>query len=102
MDFLAVLFFIIVGFYILGKVLKFALRFWLARKVSEFQQRGFGGFNSNSGGGAYSTYGGSGSSGTNQRQSNGRPEGQINVSGKAYERRIKDNVGEYVEFDEVK
>ncbi len=92
MDFLGIIFLIIVGFYLLGRVLRFAFRYWVAKKMTEFQQRGFGGFNG---------YG-------EQQQQRGEnkkraKEGEVKISrAQTAERRIRDDVGEYVEFDEVK
>lgn len=90
--FFTVILFIILGFYLLGAILRLVLRVWLARKAKEFEKSG--GF-SNFGGG----FQGFGS------QQNSRPdhEGEIKVQKTEQEqKRVSEKVGEYVDFDEVK
>lgn len=92
--FFGVILSIILGFYVLGKILKFVFRIWLARKAKEFQQRGgFSGF------GGFNTANGS----NNQYNDTTKREGEVKVEKTIHDqRKINEKVGEYVDFDEVK
>lgn len=91
---------VILGFYILGKVLKFAFKIWIARKMSKFGQRqgdGFSGFK------GYSNFNTSGRGQENSNRQSNRREGEIKVTLTAEEpKKVKEKVGEYIDFDEVK
>ncbi len=93
-DFLGVVLLIILGFYVLGKILKYVLPLWLAKKMRDFQAKGGGSFAGGFGGSEQRNNGG------NRQKSR---EGEVKISRtEVKERRINDDVGEYVEFDEVK
>lgn len=88
--FLTVLFFIVVGFYLLGLLGKLLLTYWIRKKQREFAEGG-GGFSR--------TY--TWSSGRRQA-SRPRPEGDISVQRtEAARGRVNRSVGDYVEYEEV-
>lgn len=94
--FFSVILFIILGFYLLGAILRLVLRVWLSRKAKEFEKSG--GF-SNFGGG----FQGFRSQQTRSDYKETNHEGEIKVQKTEQEqKRVSEKVGEYVDFDEVK
>lgn len=84
--FLTVLLFIVVGFWLAGKIGRWTLRRWVTKRQQQFAQQ-FGG--------AYGNNPGSGSR-------KPRPEGEITVTQNASKATpsVSKSVGEYVEFEE--
>ena len=99
--FFTVIFFIIFGFYILGFILKLVFRVFIARKMKNFDpNKGFGGFNNSNRTAGGSDFGGNRQ---NYNDTNKEREGDVKITSTGGEdRRLKDKVGEYVDFDEVK
>ncbi|MCH5306074.1 MAG: hypothetical protein J1E79_06285 [Rikenella sp.] len=105
--FLTVILFLFLGFWLLGVIGRWSLRWWLAKKQREFQER-FGGAGSASGGGSfgdgpfrgfYANFGGK-SGGTGRKK---RREGEVTVTRteRQSEYRVRQGVGDYVEYEEV-
>ncbi len=103
--FLTVILFIFVGFWLLGQIGRWTLRWWIARKQKEFQQQ-FGGDGKATGGtfgngafrGFYTQFGNNG--GNNARK---KREGEVTVTHntRQSEYQVGKSVGEYVEYEEV-
>lgn len=101
--FLTVILFIFVGFWLLGIIGRWTLRWWIARKQREFQQQ-FGGDGKSTGGafgngafrGFYANFGGGGG----RKKQN---EGEVTVTRttRRSEYQVSKGVGEYVEYEEV-
>lgn len=93
--FLSFLFFLILGFYVVGVLGRWLLRRWIGKKQQEFAERFGGAF---SGGGR----GYSWNSGARTRRPSPR-EGEVTVQqvSRAPEKRVSSTVGDYVEFEEV-
>lgn len=100
--FLTVILFIFVGFWLIGIIGRWTLRWWIARKQREFQQQ-FGGDGKSTGGafgngafrGFYANFGGNGRKKRN--------EGEVTVTRttRRSEYQVSKGVGEYVEYEEV-
>lgn len=89
---------IVLGVYLFGKLFKLLFQLWLARKVKQFQQQG-GGANFR----GFSSQGTSGGATSGRGTKEQTKEGEVHITNIGGEgRRIKDKVGEYVDFDEVK
>lgn len=93
--FFSVIFIVILGFYILGAILKLVLRVWLTRKMKDFEKSGknfgggFYGFGQHQGGGA--------------QHDESKREGEVKVERTDSEqRKINEKVGDYVDFEETK
>lgn len=115
--FLTVILFIFVGFWLLGLIGKWLLRYWVAKKQREFQQQfGGDGNSSGQGGGAFGgkgfggfyTFGGfpGGGSADGRRAGETRQkkrEGEVTIEGESVktEHQVGKGVGEYVEYEEV-
>lgn len=84
--FLTVLLFIVVGFWLAGKLGRWTLRRWVTKRQQQFEQQ-FGG-----------AYGSNQSSGRRQQ----RPEGEVTVTKNTSKATpsVSKSVGEYVEFEE--
>lgn len=107
--FLTVILIIFVGFWLLGLIGKWLLRYWITKKQREFQQQ-FGSDSttgSNTGGAfggrgfrGFYTFGGTSEQETRQKK---RPEGEVTVTQQEIrtEYQVDKSVGEYVEFEEV-
>lgn len=99
--FITFIFFTIVGFYVLGLLGKLFLRYWIKKKQREFQER----FGQQGQGGAYGRTYTWGFDGNNrQQQKSSQNEGDVtveNISNNS-EKRISKDVGEYVDYEEVK
>lgn len=95
--FISIIFFTVVGLYLLGLMGKFLLRRWILKKQREFQEQ-FGGQ-----AGQGQSYRQSWSFGGN-RHNEPSKEGEIKVetSVNNSEKRIKKDVGEYVDYEEIK
>ncbi len=109
--FLTVILFVFLGFWLLGLVGRWSLRWWLARRQREFRER-FGegdsaaGSSSNGGGtfgngsfrGFYANFGGAKNNARKRRR-----EGEVTVTQTARrsEYQVRRGVGEYVEYEEV-
>lgn len=89
---LTVLFFIIVGFYLLGLLGRLALSYWIRKKQREFAEGG-------SPGGFSRTYAWGG-----RRSPRPRPEGDVSVqqTEASPQKKINKNVGDYVDYEEIK
>ncbi len=98
MAFLGTLFSIILGFYILGFFARIFLRFWIRKKVKDFEQgKTSGGFYR-----AWTNTQGWKAQNPNQNQSS-QHEGDVTITSDGNRNRnIDKNIGEYVEFDEIK
>lgn len=91
MNVLTSIFFLLLGFYIFGLLVKLFFRIWLTGKMKRFQQKGEGSFRS------YTR----GTGGGNNR-SRTRPEGAVTVEQTdAQPRRVNRDVGDYVAYEEV-
>ncbi len=91
MGFLTFIFFLLLGFYIFGLIVKVLFRSWINRKARQFQQ----------GGATYRTYTwGAGGRGARPQE---KREGEVTVQqpAAAQSKRVNKSVGEYVEFEEV-
>lgn len=99
--FLSVILFIFVGFWLLGLVGRWTLRWWIAKKQREFQQQ-FGGDGSSTSGsfgngsfrGFYTDFG---------AKTKRRKDGEVTVTHTAVrsEYQVNKGAGEYVEYEEV-
>lgn len=90
MKFLTVIFFIFVGFWLLGLIGRLVLPWWIGKKQREFQQH-FGG--------------GAGSGGYRQGQQQQRKEeGEVTISSKTAqnEHHVNRDIGDYVEYEDMK
>ena len=97
--FLSVILSIILGIYLLGKISKWLLRYWLKKKMQSFEQGNAAGGNPNSAWGAWSNFGQQ----QQQPQQEKKKEGNVTVDiNPTSERKIDKAIGEYVEFDEIK
>lgn len=110
---LSIILSIFIGFWLLGLIGKFFLRYWLLKKQRQMeQQMRDGGFSSNGGGfsgsfgsGAFRGFYGSGTAGgTNQNKSNPKPEGEVTIdkTNITSQHTINKKIGEYVDFEDVK
>lgn len=89
---LSFILFLIIGFYLAGLLGRLLLRRWLVRKQKEFEQGGNPFFRTY-------TWG----SGTNREESRRRPEGKVTIEQtRIIEKQVSGEVGEYVEYEEVK
>lgn len=89
---------VVIIFYLIGIIGRFLLRYWIRRKMKQFEQAG--GKNSGGTGPFFWTW----SSGSQNRSSNASPkkeEGEITVTRLNTEKKISDGVGEYVDFEDV-
>ena len=97
--FLTFIFFLVVGFYLLGILVKLALKLYIKR-----MQKRFSGFENGAGNGAFFhnfTYGFGGSKAS---QDENHREGDVTItssSGKQ-DKKIKKDTGDYVDFEEIK
>ncbi len=84
--FLSVVFIIIIGFYLAGLLGRWLLRYWITKKLGNMQ--GFGG----------------GSGGRNAgRTDESRKEGEVRIDRRrASAKRVSSQVGDYVDYEEVK
>ncbi len=92
--FLSFLFFVIVGFYVVGAVSRWLLRRWIGRKQQEFAER-FGGGQ----GGGFRGY--SWNSGARTRSSSREGEVTVQQTAQTPKKRVSGTVGDYVEFEEI-
>ena len=96
--FLTFIFFAVVTIYILGLLGRLLLGNWIRRKQQEFAQR----FGDQGGGYSSRTYSWGGNSGDNAR-GRAQREGEVRVQRPANQtRKIRKDVGEYVDFEEIK
>ena len=89
---LTILFFIVVGIYLMGLVGRLALGYWIRKKQREFAESGqAGGFSR-----TY-TWGG-------RKASRSRAEGDVTVqrTQASPRKKINKNVGDYVDYEEIK
>lgn len=103
--FLTIILFIFVGFWLLGLVGQWMLRWWIARKQREFQQQ-FGSDGTSAGGsfgngpfrGFYANFGK-----TTADSRKKKKEGEVTVTRttRYSEYQVGKGVGEYVEYEEV-
>lgn len=93
--FLSFLFFLILGFYVVGALGRWLLRWWIGKKQQEFAER-FGGASS----GGFRGY--SWNSGARTRRPSAH-EGEVTVqqTSRTPEKRVSGTVGEYVEYEEI-
>ena len=99
--FLSVILIIIIGFYLVGKLLKIFVPIWIRKKMKDFEQ-GKGPFNNGGTGGANSQ-GAWSNFGNRQSQESKKEEGDVTITKtKDEDRNINKEIGEYVDFDEVK
>lgn len=104
--FLTVILFIFVGFWLLGQIGRWMLRWWIARKQKEFQQQFGANGNATSGTfgngafrGFYTQFGN-----TNGNKVKKKREGEVTVTrtSRHSEYHVGKSVGEYVEYEEIK
>lgn len=89
---LSFILFLIIGFYLARLLGRLLLRRWLVRKQKEFEQGGNPFFRTY-------TWG----SGTNREEPRRRPEGKVTIEQtRIIEKQVSGEVGEYVEYEEVK
>ncbi len=90
---LQIIFYIILTVYILGFLGRLWLRWFIAKKQREFNQ------GKNTGGFFYSS-----SFGGNQSKTNTKKEGEINVEQvqQPTQKKVKEKVGDYVDYEEPK
>ena len=103
--FLTVILFIFVGFWLLGLVGRWMLRWWIAKKQREFQQQ-FGGDGTSASGsfgngsfrGFYANFGGNPGPKAKRRK-----DGEVTVTHTTVrsEYQVNKGVGEYVEYEEI-
>jgi hypothetical protein len=96
--FLTFIFFLIIGFYLLGFLVRFALKMYVRRL-----QKRFGG--AQNGGGAFFqnfSYGFGGSRQASPEESHREGDVTITDSSAAPAKKIKRDTGDYVDFEEVK
>ena len=89
---LTILFFIVVGIYLMGLVGRLALGYWLRKKQREFAESGQArGYSRNY------TWGG-------RKASRSRAEGDVTVqqTQASPRKKINKNVGDYVDYEEIK
>ncbi len=93
MIFFQIIFFIFLGTYLLGFLGRLWLRWFVAKKQREFAE------GKNPGGFFYGT-----SFGGNNNKTKTKKEGEINVEQlkKPTEKKVKEKVGDYVDFEELK
>ena len=89
--FLTFLLSVVCGFYVLGFISKWALRYWIRQKQQQFTDRA----NSNKEGFAQRNS----AETSKQRDEEGKVYVQKNM---ANETKVSDKVGEYVDFEEIK
>ncbi len=92
----------ILGFYLLGFIGRIALKFFIRKKTREFQEQ-FGA-KGNYNGQSQSNWNRSANTNSSTQQDEAKEEeGKIHVQQAANtEKRVSRNVGEYVDFEEVK
>lgn len=89
--FLTFILFAIIGFWLLGKIGRWFLRFWIAKKQKEFASQ----FGDQFGGGG-------GGSRTSQARQEETGRVKVSVDESAHKTEVNKNVGDYVDFEEVK
>ena len=105
MDFFANILIFIGIVWLVGWAVRMLFRWWLARKVSEFNRAAGGAGQGTQGRGTWGTGGARGNAGgTQNRSRGGRKEGEVRVDGAdpAATKKVNREVGEYVDFEEVK
>lgn len=93
--FFGIIFFIIIGFYLLGLLGRLLIRFLIMRKMKQFGMDGEGA------GGAYGAFGRTFTFG-GRREPQPKKEGEVTITGVREERKVSEQVGEYVEYEEEK
>ena len=93
--FFGIIFFIIIGFYLLGLLGRLLIRFLIMRKMKQFGMDGGGA------GGAYGAFGRTFTFG-GRREPQPKKEGEVTITGVREERKVSEQVGEYVEYEEEK
>ncbi len=98
----------IIFLYLFGIVAKWLLRFWLQRKIKQMQDNPGAGFGGNFSGGGFNFGGFSGGFSSNaggrgsQSQSH-KKKGDVTIDRQNAEaKRVNTQVGEYVDFEEIK
>lgn len=102
--FLTIILFIFLGFWLLGLVGRWSLRWWLAKKQREFQEQFGGGQQTGTAGehggwrGFYTNFGGKNAAGRKKKR-----EGEVTVTRtvRQSEYQVRKGVGDYVEYEEV-
>lgn len=102
--FLTVILFIFVGFWLLGRISRWTLHWWITKKQREFQQQ-FGGDNASAGSsfgngsfrGFHTHFGNAG------QKAKRRKDGEVTVTHTTIhtEYQVNKKAGEYVEYEEV-
>lgn len=82
MKFLSFIFFLFLGLWLAGIVLRALLARWLTRKAAEFNRTA--------------------SQARHRARTRGRAEGDVTVEAAPESKRVNRSVGEYVDFEEVK
>ncbi len=84
-DFLSFILFVVLAFYLLGIVGRWFLRRWITRRQREFER----------------AFGGHGASRPGSAGNRGGRDGEVRVNaGSSAPRRVRSDVGEYVEYEE--
>lgn len=99
--FFSFIFFTIVGFYVLGLIGKLLLRYWIRKKQREFSQN-FG-QGASQGGSTFRQY--TWGNGANNPRSSEKPrEGEVKIeqTASAKPKKVNKNVGDYVDYEEIK
>lgn len=92
--FLTFLLSVVCGFYVLGFISKWALRYWIRKQQQQFTNR----TNSNN-----NTWGNSSQANSADASKQRDEEGKVYVQKPApSETKVSDKVGEYVDFEEIK
>ncbi len=82
MKFLTFLFFLVLSFYLIGFLLRLAFRWWIVRKSREFE--------------------GYAKKMERERSKAGKREGEVIVEQVVAKKRVRRDVGDYVEYEELK
>lgn len=92
--FLSFIFYCIIGFYLLGFLGRLALRLWIRRIQKRYEQ--------NPNGSNFKGYSWNFGAGQQQQQQEQKSEGEVTIKTPEQQKRVNKNIGEYVDFEEVK
>lgn len=91
--FLGIILTLIIFSYIFGKLLPYLLQWFIKRKIRQAQNGDGSQF------GGFSSFGGFGT--REPKQNAHQKEGEVHINRKNTQKRVKDNVGDYVDFEEI-
>ncbi len=93
MGFISFIMYFVIGFYLLGFVGRILFRLWLRRIQKRYQQ--------NPQGANFRSYTW-GSGQQQQQQEQNKREGEVTVKTQEKQKRVNQDIGEYVDFEEIK